>query len=185
MDKITQLKTWLEDTIKHGGNNQHTLSGVLHKIDEIYEWDKCVLTKAREIEAEESILKVEDPLDKVRAGLKHRIKSYIEQKGIASNNSQIDFYDTVIQECQSVLDSELSQDTKKAREIQTEKPVWTPTKGEEIEVSDDGVKWINRCFKIMENKEFRCCFSLRSKSSFCWKYARPLTEGNCSEIPNS
>ena len=126
MDKITQLKTWLEDTIKHGGNNQHTLSGVLHKIDEIYEWDKCVLTKAREIEAEESILKVEDPLDKVRAGLKHRIKSYIEQKSISSNNRQIDFYNTSIQECQSVLDSELSQDTKKAQEIEETKPIELP-----------------------------------------------------------
>ena len=27
----------------------------------------------------------------------------------------------------------------KAREIEAEKPVWTPTKGEEIEVSDDGI----------------------------------------------
>ena len=55
MDKLQQLKTWLEDSIKHGGNNHHTLSCILYKIEQMEEFDKHIITKAREMEAEGTV----------------------------------------------------------------------------------------------------------------------------------
>ena len=64
------------------------------------------------------------------------------------------------------------------------KPVWTPTPWERIDVSNDGENWMPRKFLAMNEKYFSCRFTAGTRPH-PWKYARPLTVGNCSEIPNS
>ena len=62
----------------------------------------------------------------------------------------------------------------KAREIEAEKPVWTPTEGEEIEVSQDRKLWVPEKFLRMDGKYFSCR-AIASMIPHPWEYARPLT----------
>jgi len=58
---------------------------------------------------------------------------------------------------------------------------WIPTKGEMIEVSDDGVNWHTRRFKE-KHWDFFWCGPIHYSSEI-WKYAKPLTVEKVEKKP--